>query len=100
MLNLLVAPLCILLGRVEIEARAAGDIVTSENLFTRGVFRRYVFRSVLFKAVFMAPSQSCSKSLCRLVYVPSRGSKIAKDAFAGEPYTVKIGDGYRWATWR
>lgn len=93
MFHLLVAPFRVLLARVEVEARPAGDVVACQDLFARGVFGRYVFGGVFFETVFLAPCQGTLEADAGLVDIPFGRAEVAEEAFAGQPHAVRVGEG-------
>lgn len=87
-LHLLVTPLRVLPGRVEIQARTTADVVAQEDLFAGGVLGGYVLGGVGFETVFVAPGKGGEKAFGGVVDGPSCSAEETKEAFAGEPHAV------------
>lgn len=93
MLDLLLAALGVLPRRVEVQARAAVDVVAQLHLLARLVLRADVLGREAFDAIFAAPDQRVLHPGGRLGEVPFCGAEVAEEAFAREPEALGVAEG-------
>ena len=92
-LHLLLAALCVLPVRVQVEAGPALVVVAPDDLLARLVLAGYVVGRVLLDLELAPPDQGALQARRRVGFVPLGRAQVAEQAFARQPEAFAVREG-------